>query len=57
MKERPIKIRKDSDLNSANVERTNEHYDQLMRELEQRLSAVESTIEDHESRIQTLESA
>jgi hypothetical protein len=55
MKERPVKIHKDSDLTPDNVEKTNQHYDQIMREIESRLSSLESTAENHENRIAALE--
>ena len=55
MKERPLQIRKEEDLNSANMEKMFGHYDQLMREIEERLTAVEKKTASHESRIKTLE--
>jgi len=55
MKKRPVKLNKDSDLTPDNVEKDFQHYDQLMREIEIRVAALESTSTDHETRITALE--
>ena len=55
MKERPVKINKDSDLTPDAVEKDFQHYDQLMREIEIRVAALESTSTDHENRITDIE--
>ena len=49
MKERPRQIRTDDDLTPETVEAMLQHYDKLMRELEQRLQELESRIYDLEN--------
>lgn len=55
MKERNRFIRKNTDMTPENMEQIFEHYDSLIREISERLAALEAQVTDHEARIIVLE--
>ena len=56
IKTRPNKIRVPEDTNSPQIlERNYQHYDEMLRALDARITALENTSSDHETRITTLE--
>lgn len=55
VKNRPTKIRRPEDLNPESVEKTFDHYDISLNELEQRIASLEDRLARLESRVHALE--